>query len=585
LAVSPKATKLSRWVPLHDGLSLDEGIAMLRDFDRGSELRGLKDQTLKTVVTRLHGVPRALEVFAGILADETEKLDDLLERFYDRPDVVDDLFQEAINRLDPQSQRVVEALAVLGQPVPQVAIDFLLQPFEPGLDLAAVLRRLSRGNMVRAADREKGTWALHPIDQDFAYARCPETGRYSRQALHHRAAEWYASIRTPRPMWNTLEGVDPLLREFDHRVKAGLYDDAAVVLAEFDDEFRGRVGQAARSLAMHLQVEGRITIDRVRLADTLGRAHSYRHVGPVQKGIDDYRDALAMARAQGNTVAEIESLGWIGESFRRLARPDEGVGSIREAVDISRQIGDRARMARWLGELALTNCYRGELKDALAAAEEANRTAVDVGDVVWEALSIDALALVHLARGEYVKAIQAAERTLEMYANGVWEHTVVYVLNVMGLASLELHQHKEAVDYLSRAWAESRISEDVRVQGMTQYNLAHVFWTRTEFDRALAAAEEAVKTFSRTGGGELPAAEAFAQALKARATGLPAAEARALVAAARASMSNPDLRHPRAILTEAVRLAGQTNQADLAAEAEAMLAALAERDTRAAAVT
>ena len=301
LAVSPRATKLSQWVPLHDGLELDDGVAMLRDVDRGSELKKLKDETLKGVVTRLHGVPRALEVFAGILADETENLDGLLERFYDRTDGVDDLFQEGINRLDLQSKRVIEALAVLGQPVPQVAIDFMLQPFEPGLDLPAVLRRLNRGNMVRMADREKGTWALHPIDQDFAYARCPETGRYSRQALHHRAAEWYASIRTPRQMWNTLEGVDPLLREFDHRVKAGLYDDAAVVLAEFDEEFRGRVGQAARSLAMHLQVEGHITIDRVRLADTIGRAHSYRHVGPIEKAIDDYRDALVMARARKGT--------------------------------------------------------------------------------------------------------------------------------------------------------------------------------------------------------------------------------------------------------------------------------------------
>jgi hypothetical protein len=50
-------------------------------------------------------------------------------------------------------------------------------------------------------------------------------------------------------------------------------------------------------------------------------------------------------------------------------------------------------------------------------------------------------------------------------------------------------------------------------------------------------------------------------------------------------MCNPDLKHPRNILTEAVRLARETNQADLGAEAEGILAALAQRDTRAAAVT
>ena len=586
IALPLDASKGDRPVFLNQGLSLEDGVAMLRDLDRGAGLKQLSDEALRRVVGRLHGVPRALEVFAGILNnDDGETVDHLLERFYGRPDVVDELFKEGINRLDEPAQRVVEALAVFGHPVVPEAIEFVLQPFVPGLDVRTTLKRLARGQTVRVADRVKGTWALHPIDEDFAYARCPETGAYSRQALHQRAAEWYAGQRKPRAEWNTIEGVDPLLREFDHRIKAGLYDEAAIVLAEFDEEFRGRVGQAGRSLAMHLQVKGRITIDSVRLTDTLGRAHSYRHVGPIEAATDAYAEALAMARAQNNAEAEIESLGWIGESFRRLGQPDEGVESIRKAVEIARRIGDRVRVARWLGELALTSCYRGDLKEALAAADEARRTAVEAGDVTWEALAIDALALVHLARGEYAKAIQAAERTIEMYQNGLWEHTVIYVLNVMGLASLELQQHNEAIDYLTRAWRESRLSEDVRVEGLSQYNLAHAYRATGEIDKAVTAAEEAARMFTKTGGGELPAAESFAQALKARATGLPAAEARALLEAARASMYNPDLRHPRGILTDAVQLARTTNQPSVAAEAEGLLAVLAERDARAASTT
>src|SRR5262249_47616294 len=153
---------------------------------------------LARIATQLHGVPRALEVFVGILAsDENETVDGLLQRFFNRPDVIDDLFKEGIDRLEESSRRVIDALAILAEPVLPAAIDFLLQPFVPGLDLPAILPRLSRGQMVRVADRVRGTWALHPIDQDYAYARCVETGRYSRQALHHRAAEWYASIRTP----------------------------------------------------------------------------------------------------------------------------------------------------------------------------------------------------------------------------------------------------------------------------------------------------------------------------------------------------------------------------------------------------
>ena len=68
LALSREAAKLDRPVILSEGLSVEDGIAMLRDLDRGSGLKQLPDEALARVVKRLHGVPRALEVFAGILA-------------------------------------------------------------------------------------------------------------------------------------------------------------------------------------------------------------------------------------------------------------------------------------------------------------------------------------------------------------------------------------------------------------------------------------------------------------------------------------------------------------------------------------
>jgi tetratricopeptide (TPR) repeat protein len=429
----------------------------------------------------------------------------------------------------------------------------------------------------------KGTWALHPIDQDFAYSRCPVTGRYSRQALHHRAAEWYASVRTPPEIWRTIEGLEPLLREFDHRVAAGLYDDAATVLAEFDEALRG-TGNAARSLAMHLQLQGRITIDRVRLLDTLGLAHAYRHIGPLDKAIATYEETLPLARAQQNHIAEIEALGWMGETYRRLTALDQGVGLVRQAVDASRNAGDRPRLARWLGELALTCCYRGELKDALNAADEAYEIAVETGDVNFQALAIDGLALIHLARGEPDKAIQAAERTLSMY-QGPWQHTGIYVLNVMGLAHLDLQQVDKAIDYLERARQEAHVSEDVRVEGIAEFNLAHAHRLKGDFKTALEHAESAVRQLTRTQGGELPAAQALANALRARAAGMGVAESRALVAVARACLSNPDLRNPRGILTDAVALANAANQPEIAAEAQQLLAQLRDRDERAHAAT
>ncbi len=570
----------SKPVRLKDGLPIADGIAMLRDLDPtgAAGLRDLADADLERIVTRLHGQPRALEVFAGILADDPdEEIGPLLDRFYERGDVVDDLFKEGIERLDEPSKRVVEALAVLAQPVPSAAVDFVLQPFVPGLDVPATLRRLGRSQIVQLVDRVKGTWTLQPIDQDFAYARCPATGRYSRQTLHQRAAEWYASVRSPRELWTTPEGVEPLMREFDHRLKAGLFDDAGAVLAELDEELRGRAGQASRSLAMHLAIDGKVTSDRVRLLNLLGMGHAYRHLGPIDSAVDCYRRAVDLARAQQNADAEIEALGWLGESFRRLQRLDEAVASVREAVAIARRVGDRTLVARWLGELALSCCYRGDLNDALSCAEEAHQTAVEMRDITWQALAVDCLALVHLMRGEPEKAIATAEQAIAAYQQGTWQQTVIYVLNVEGLAYLELQQFDRAIECLDRGCRESRVAEDIRVEGMTRLNLAHAWRLKGDTAAALGHAEEAVRIFARTRGGEGEAAQALTDALRAHAVDLPGAEARALVKVAQASLSNPDLLNPRRLLDDAIALARRANQPDVAADAERLAAALRAR--------
>jgi hypothetical protein len=54
---------------------------------------------------------------------------------------------------------------------------------------------------------------------------------------------------------------------------------------------------------------------------------------------------------------------------------------------------------------------------------------------------------------------------------------------------------------------------------------------------------------------------------------------------AHASLLNPDLRHPRGILGDAVSLAREAHQPELVAEAEQLLAEIRARDERAQAGT
>jgi hypothetical protein len=116
-------------------------------------------------------VHRALEALFGILAaDRYTTLPDLLgdPTALLPQDVVTSLVGEAFNRLDTTAQRVMQALAIYGRPVASVAVDYLLQPYLPGVNRTPILHRLVNRHFVQ---RERGYLSLHPVDRSYARAR------------------------------------------------------------------------------------------------------------------------------------------------------------------------------------------------------------------------------------------------------------------------------------------------------------------------------------------------------------------------------------------------------------------------------
>ena len=122
---------------------------------------------------RTRGYPRALEAVAAILsADRNTSLPELLAQTERLPEnVVEALVGEAFQRLDALAQQVMQALAVYPVPVPAVAVDYLLQPFQPAINAAPVLARLVNMQFVR---RDAGRYYLHQVDRDYALGRVPD---------------------------------------------------------------------------------------------------------------------------------------------------------------------------------------------------------------------------------------------------------------------------------------------------------------------------------------------------------------------------------------------------------------------------
>ena len=199
-------------IDLDDGLPspFAERLLRARDPDGRLGLKSARMKQLSQARERTRGYPRALEALAGILsADRNSTLSELLDQTTHLPEnVVTALVGEAFLRLDPLAQQVMQTLAIFPVPVPAVAVDFLMQPFQSAINAAPVLSRLVNMQFVR---RDADCYYLHQIDRDYVLGRIPEGERHrprNRSTAIHRDCATWPRRRLLRPNAKTAGGME-----------------------------------------------------------------------------------------------------------------------------------------------------------------------------------------------------------------------------------------------------------------------------------------------------------------------------------------------------------------------------------------
>lgn len=471
LAFRREVMRFDQQVKLLEGLPTDDGVALLRELDPNGDygLRDAPEEKLAEVVELAHGVPRALEVMAGILAnDPFASLDEVLETFHEQEDVVQALIEENYKRLDRNARRVIEALAVFRRPVPPLVVDYLLEPFAPGLDVPSVVRRLTRTPIV-GVDRATKTVTLHPIDQDYAYSQLPEERdgelTYTRRALECRAADYYAQLRTPIETWRSIDDLEPQLAEFGHRVRAGGYDAACRVMELIDHDYLFLWGHYTRLIKMRERLLGRLDSPLLRISNlgSLGRA--YHYLGQLERAIEFYEELLSIAREIGDRHNESVWLGYLGHTYRVLGQVERAVEIQRKALAIAREIDDRAEEGRHLGDLGLSYHALGEFEKATEFCHRALAIARETGKHRYQGTCLARLGLAYHALGQVKQAIRFYEEALliagevgERRGEGIRLGRLAEVYYSLGQIELAAELHEQALTIgreIGHRWGES----------------------------------------------------------------------------------------------------------------------------------
>ncbi|MFW6693525.1 trypsin-like peptidase domain-containing protein [Streptomyces sp. MAR4 CNX-425] len=554
----PELRRFAAHVELAGGLSPAESADLLRELDRDGSLgvAALSDDELLHAAVRVHGVPRALELLVGAVAEDAvplPSLDDVLRDFTRRHDVVSDLAHARYERLDGRARGVLGVLAALRTPVTQRGLEEILAGIDPELPVADVLTALVRMRLV-SFSRADRTLALHPLDADIALDQTSWHGTLGRQAVERRIASWYAEQTRSESEPRTHEDVELYRRRFDHLVRAGDHDGAARVLNEIS-EYLIWHGWVLAAVSMHLSVDGRIEDEEVRLAQTVAYGHARLSAGPMEQAVELFTAAVDLAERRGDRPALQYALFGLGDAHRQLAAQDAAVEPLARSAELARELGNAEREAHALLSLSLTHSYLRNGESALAGADRLTTLAAASGDPLTVARAGNARTIALLTLERWRETVESGSETVRAYrAAGVREATA-YALNAQGLAFVALAEPGRAVTVLEDALREASLMENPRAEGVCLLNLAWACWCDGADAESAATADRAAAALTSAGAAQAEAARLLAEAARTRAND-PGAAADTLDHAATYLDGNAEVVTPDWFTDEARRLRG-----------------------------
>jgi tetratricopeptide (TPR) repeat protein len=488
----------TRCILLLDGLPEDDAIALLRDLDPQGDLglHNAPEEELSRAAQFALGVPRALELLAGILhEDPTLRLSDLLggARLLGEQ-VVERLVAEGYHRLNEPEQRVMEALAVFDRPVETTAIAYLLHPWYPGLNVQAALRRLVRGYFV-SVNRASGEYSLHPLDRKYAYGQLLDGGEaeaYTQRELELRAAEFYASIRKPESEWKAIDDLAPQLAEFEHLEHAGDYDAACQVLDLIDFDHLYMWGLYARLVEMRERLLVNVADPGLQASNLGNLGLAYHAQGQVKRARKFYRQALRLARKIGDRVGEGRHLRNLGSICRDTGRSERAVILYRGALSIFSEIGNRREEGATLGDLGNAYHYLEQSERAVEFYEQALVVYRDIGDRRREGAELANLGDTYRAAGRIDYAIRLYEDALAI-AREIGDRRAEGA-EIGGLGNLYCHvgRVEQAIRLFEEALPIVREIGARRSEGVQLGHLGKAYSILGQFEQAIKLYEEAL---------------------------------------------------------------------------------------------
>ena len=253
-----------------------------------------------------------------------------------------------------------------------------------------------------------------------------------------------------------------ILRAFSQREYFPLYGG---IFASFD-------GKALRHTLDYLdeplrRVEG--TQAKARILTLLG--YSMQAAGAYERSILLHKQALEIARMEGDKACEVANLNHISRNYVAQKNYQEAINYSQRALIMARQTGERQGEANALANLGYSEVFQA-------------RQLEEVEPEVYES------AIGYLEQG-----LLLSERLGDRQSQA-------FCSSSLGLAKIALENAEAAIEYLAKGWQAAQFSGDLYLQGLNLAYLAQAYYRINELEQAIFAGSLGMYTLEQIGAAE-----------------------------------------------------------------------------------
>lgn len=482
---------------LSGGIPMPYAGYLLKGLDPG--VLGLADapeEHLRRLCELTGGLPRSLELLAGYLRGDArlsvEELIGEVESLEKRPTA---LLEGLTVHLSRTERRVVQALAVLGRPVPPAAVDHVLGPFVSGIDSAGTLEELSKWRLVRFHD---AGFSLPP-EPDAAFFRSTipdphergEPGGFTVDDLWLRAADWFAGRRRGTVL--NPGDLEPEFSEIELRIRSGDAGEALAVMNRIDDKYLGKWGQSDVLIRWREHLRGTLRDPALEGINLSFLAAARQQQEDTEGILATILEAMRAARDIGDDRNHVRVKVQLAEAHLNRGDAATAAALYAEIIDEATALAMATRAITSRVDLAVCLSKAGRFRKALGQlrlAEEAIRRRTDSGRDRLEAFHHLNSAWVHGQIGRPGPALDLVRHALELARNLGDDRLTGRCHDGEAAILIHLERYGEAVDSAQQAaqYGVKRNNAALSRQANVTLALALLFLRDTDGAGAAAAA-------------------------------------------------------------------------------------------------